>query len=124
MKNRKEYLTEPEMRRNIKFSLIGISLIIVLPILAYNSFLKPESEPLNIWFQRSASFMTILCVITDIFIFNIHCLLNPRDGLVSISFKEFKKKYSLTYRFLAITALFLTLTSTLIWGYGDLLINL
>ncbi len=112
-----------KMKRNIWFSLIVITISLLIPILAWNSVLKPESEFVNIWFQRSGSLMTIFALIADVLIVNIHQLLYP-SGYVDVDFDEFKKKYYPVYIVLTVIAVALTISGTLVWGYGDLIVNL
>ncbi len=118
----KPYATEPQLVNSLWLCLIAFSLIILIPILSYNSFFKPVEDPANIWFQRSGALITICALFMDLQIYRINQFLNP-SGYVSVGFSEFKSKYNKLYVFLTIIGFLSTVAGTVVWGYGDLLVE-
>jgi hypothetical protein len=121
-------LTDSDIKirlNNIKLhfcvSAILILIVITLPILAYQEVLKPTCDPGNIWFQRSGSFMTMICVLLDACALKINAILNP--PFAEKFFDIAKNGYATLHRIIVVFAILLTIGSTFIWGYGDLVID-
>lgn len=117
------YLDEPKTRSDLKIFALLALVALAIPIIALLVPIRPAEEPLGVWFQRSGSLMTVLCLVLDLKVFSIHGRLFP-SGFVSVGFDEFKEKYLPIYKGLTILLLFLTAVGTVIWGYGDLLVTI
>lgn len=117
------YPEEPKTRSDLKIFALLALVAVAIPIFALLVPTRPAEEPLGVWFQRSGSVMTVLCLVLDLKVFSIHGKLFP-SGLVSVGFDEFKAKYLPIYHGLTILLLFLTAVGTVIWGYGDLLVTI
>lgn len=115
------YPEESKTRRDLKIIGCLVLVAVLIPICALLVPLRPPSESLGSWFQRSGSVMTVLCLALDVKIFSIHGRLFP-SGYVSLGFGAFKEKYLPVYNALSVVLLILTAVGTVIWGYGDLLV--
>jgi hypothetical protein len=121
-------LTEGEIRKRLGkvtilflISTILILMILALPVAAYFSVLKPTIDASEIWFQRSGSLMIALCVILDLIITRVYSTLNLS---MADKFFDIAKKNHITARHIyTFIAIILTIISSFIWGYGDLLIK-
>lgn len=117
------YREEPETRRDLKVFAFLSLVAIAIPVCALLVPIRPTGEPLGVWFQRSGSVMTVLCLVLDLKVFSIHGRLFP-SGMVDKDFGKFKTKYLPVKNALTILLLILTAVGTVIWGYGDLLVTI
>jgi hypothetical protein len=117
------YRDEPETRSDLKIFGFFALVAVAIPICALCLPIRPSGEPVGVWFQRSGSVMTVLCLVLDLKVFAIHSRLFP-PGFVDKGFAEFKAKYLPIYKGLTILLLVLTAVGTIIWGYGDLLVTI
>jgi hypothetical protein len=111
---------EIEIKQYYYRAIFLIIVAITLSSLAFYGVFKPIKEPLEVWFQRSGSIMTIFAIIADFCLFKAHNIFNPA-GLGISTTEELKTKYNNKYSFLSFFAVAITITGTVIWGYGDLM---
>jgi len=117
------YREESETRSDLKVFVFFAFVAVAIPVCALFLPIRPPGEALGVWFQRSGSIMTVLCLVLDLKVFSIYGRLFP-SGLVDKGFEEFKTKYLPVYNGLTILLLALTAVGTIIWGYGDLLVTI
>lgn len=117
------YRKEPETRRDLKVFGFFAFVAVAIPVCALFLPVRPSGESLGVWFQRSGSVMTVLCLVLELKVFSLYGRLFP-SGFVDKGFNEFKAKYLPVYKGLTIILLFLTAVGTVIWGYGDLLVTI
>jgi len=117
------YPEEPKTCRDLKVFGFLVLIAVLIPVSALLVPLRPPSESLGSWFQRSGSIMTVLCLVLDLKVFSIHGRLFP-SGYVSLGFGAFKDKYLPIYNSLTVVLLVLTGIGTVIWGYGDLFVSI
>ena len=117
------YHEEPIFKRNLIVVAVVSVVALALPIVALTVPVRPESETVASWFQRSGSVMTVVCLILDLKLFSLHQRLNP-TGMVDVGFNEFRSKFRPIHKALVIFALILTAAGTIIWGYGDIIASI
>ena len=101
-----------------KWKFLGyVFLSIACGLLALTGFLKPLTEELGIWFQRSGSLVVLFAVLGEYYASKMASTLRPA-GYVGITTME--KELTKTVNIFHFIALFLAITGTFIWGYGDL----
>ena len=108
--------------KKLATELITIGLLCLIAIslgpLALCSFLKPGSESVESWFQRSGSLTTVIAVFCQLTINNF--LEKIRGGTFAESwslFHMFSRWQSLISWLATITVIW----GAIVWGYGDLL---
>ena len=121
-----EYLKDIESTiiRSIVSSIPLMIILIAVPVLSINSFLKPANEDVWEWFQRSGALMVILSVWIEVNLYKSsnHIYLagfdlgGPEEKLAN----KFKLKFSFVKYFGVAGAL----SGTFIWGYGDVFYKL
>jgi hypothetical protein len=116
------YRYEGMYQKHLLGCAILMLIAIAIPMIAYSSLLKPDDKSLKIWFQRSDSLMTVVCLVLDITVLKLKNILCPTSSFGPVGLFEFRQKYLLSYKVFGVVAPFLTLAGTLIWGYGDLLV--
>ena len=102
----------------------SIPLIIVAvlaPLLAFHSFIKPDTESVLIWFQRSGSITVLFAVWMEYNLSKVNEHINL-SGIVISEQTNLSKKYKTIYRITQYIGVLLAISGTIIWGYGDLLI--
>lgn len=92
---------------------------IFIPIAALTGVLKPETELINIWFQRSGSIIVILSSLAEYYSIKMHNVFSPVHITNEPTFNV-KLKYSLQAKKLMAISAFFIFVGTIIWGYGDL----
>ena len=118
-----EYLENIEsiIIRSIVSSIPLMIILIAIPVLSINSFLKPADEDVWQWFQRSGALMVILSVWIEVNLYKSsnHIYLTGFDlgGPEERLANKYKLKFSLVKYFGVVGAL----SGTFIWGYGDVL---
>ena len=106
--------------RRYFFALSTISVLV--PLLSYFGFFKPESELLGNWFQRSGSVMVVFALFAEMRAYEMFDVLKPA-AMVSNEFGYVHQKYKDQIKIFSIFALILVAIGTVIWGYGDLFIK-
>uniref|UniRef100_U1KRN0 Uncharacterized protein n=1 Tax=Pseudoalteromonas citrea DSM 8771 TaxID=1117314 RepID=U1KRN0_9GAMM len=99
-------------------ALTTISIISI--ILGWFGVFKPNTEGLDVWFQRSGSITVVFALLCEFKLFPV----NNSLYISRIHFNDFsqlKEKYGLLHNILSMIALILMILGTIIWGYGDLL---
>lgn len=96
-------------------------LAIMMPILSLIIPIKPSSEELSSWFQRSGAAMVACSLLAESKAINIYNILNP-SGFVSIGFNEAERQFKNRPILFNRISFFIIAVGTLIWGYGDLMI--
>ncbi|RNL61411.1 hypothetical protein [Zhongshania marina] len=113
---------EKEAKKYRTLALLFIGFYILIPILALMGAMKPESEALGIWFQRSGSVMVLFASIAEFFSVKMHGVFNPAH-LTNEPLFNTKLKFSLqSFKLMAVSAVLIGL-GTLIWGYGDIFVK-
>jgi len=105
-------------------TIFNICLILIIPTIAfatigYFGIMKPESEDLSAWFQRSGSLIVMLSVIVEFQLFSIHTSLNT-SRLAFDQYEALKKKYGRKHLVYSVLTVSVAIIGTVIWGYGDL----
>jgi len=89
---------------------------------AWQGALLPESEKLSVWFQRSGSLTLVFCILAEIFLLKNLALASKIIALNPAIDTNFSKLwFSSISNFSELLIHALTVTSTLIWGYGDVI---
>lgn len=100
---------------------IFLLVAILIPILSLFGVLKPATESLGIWFQRSGSLIVLFGSIAEYFSIQMHNVFSP-TLLANEPLFNTRAIYCLqAKKLMAISALFI-LTGTVVWGYGDLFV--
>lgn len=89
--------------------------------LAYSSFLIPEAEKPETWFQRSGSIAVIFAIWIELKLFSISGYVNSA-GAVVIQQEVMIIRYGSLHRWAKYIAACLAIFGTLIWSYGDLVV--
>ncbi|WP_445510115.1 hypothetical protein [Salinicola sp. V024] len=111
-----------EERQVVKALWSCVPLIILgglIPVVAYFSFFRPESEAADIWFQRSGSISVIFGVWTEYSLSKVNEHINL-SGIVVSDQTELSERFKLRYRIAQYLGAALAIIGTVIWGYGDL----
>ncbi len=112
----------PIVQRTLLFGIASIVIGVILPVLAIEISIRPDGEQLNTWFQRSGSIMVIVAVWAEVKLSSIHHMLNP-TGLITSECGTLRKEYGTYYTLIVWLVALVAAAGTLIWGYGDLLIE-
>jgi len=99
------------------------ALAILMPVFSLSGLLKPSSEALGVWFQRSGATTVVFAVFAELKASNMLAVFKP-SGFVDQTFHSTRDKYLKQVKLYNYIALFLVVLGTVIWGYGDLLINM
>lgn len=84
----------------------------------------PPSENIGVWFQRSGSFSLLLCVFAEIyFLKNLTLSSKIVDNNINIDKKNFQIWFTVMKSYTENLVHLLTVISTMIWGYGDIIHN-
>ncbi|ELL4392615.1 TPA: hypothetical protein SMS62_002578 [Pseudomonas aeruginosa] len=112
-------------RRATAYQWIGVGMVIlafVAPMVALTGWLKPNSEALGVWFQRSGAVMTVFSLITGSGIASILNRLSPR-GLTDVHLELVRVKFQVSFEKIEWFSLVVAMFGTVIWGYGDVLLS-
>ncbi|GIU40286.1 hypothetical protein TUM4438_01130 [Shewanella sairae] len=120
--------SDKSIKKELLTSIPLYILSVVLPILAWHGCLKVDDNP-GVWFQRSGSLMVLFAVWVEFKLFKIGNYSSPRspDGQTwddMATEDNLKNKYSTLIEKMKYLAAILAIIGTLIWGYGDLFLNL
>jgi hypothetical protein len=105
-----------------KMFFIFATLSILMPALSVFGFFKPSCEALGVWFQRSGATTVVFAIFAEMNATQMLGVLDP-SGMVGKTFQPTYDKYLKQVKAYNYIALFLVIFGTVIWGYGDLLIN-
>jgi hypothetical protein len=94
---------------------------IAAPALSLCAPLRPASESLPVWFQRSGAITSIFAVLAQFRISTFYERI--RGGTFAESWKLFHIFIG-HYRLVSRTIAAITVAGAVIWGYGDLLLNI
>ncbi len=89
-----------------------------MPILAL-SLPRPDEQPLDLWFQRSGSVTTVFALIAEMVIVRAKLSITPA-GFGWPGLNEQRRFFIPLLGKIEWPMLVLTITGTLIWGYGDI----
>jgi len=114
-------------RNAIKSSLLTTLPIVVaailIPFIALNiPSLMPESETVATWFQRCGAIVVTLAVWIEIKNNAISGYIYP-SGISTSEYVVLKKDYGLYFNLIKWSGFILAIIGTLIWGYGDILLQ-
>jgi hypothetical protein len=112
---------EIRLRRELLVVSVLCAFSIAVSLAALNSFLKPNSETVASWFQRSGALTTAVAVFAQLKIGNF--LEEIRGGIFAESW-IMHKKYHRHQSILSFASVVLVIVGTLVWAYGDLFLNL
>jgi hypothetical protein len=90
---------------------------LIPPIFSLMGILRPEDEPLGLWFQRSGIVMTVLAVLAQ---FKAGGIATMIAGTTFAESWEAYHKYNRLQAVAAGLSLVLVVIGTVIWAYGDL----
>tara|TARA_R100000501_G_C2547623_1_gene63670 strand:- start:9 stop:284 length:276 start_codon:yes stop_codon:yes gene_type:complete len=77
----------------------------------------PGEESQGTWFQRSGAVVVLLGVWVEFKLFPLSTYFDKSAYAVPV---KLPTSYHLAYKYLSTTTIFLVITGTIIWGYGDL----
>ncbi len=106
--------------RDLSIAICLLIAAVIVPVVSWQGFLKPETEQLATWIQRSGAIVVFLCVVSEYYVSRLLGILNP-PGFTSVGTKKLEKKLGLPLNIIQIIVLILGAIGTLLWGYGDLL---
>jgi hypothetical protein len=106
-----------------KLFFIFTALSILMPMISLTGLLKPSSEALGFWFQRSGATTVVFAVFAELKATNMLSSFKPA-GMVNRSFHSTRDKYIKQVKIYNYIALFLIVFGTVIWGYGDLILKM
>ncbi|MBL7005129.1 MAG: hypothetical protein ISR69_14015 [Gammaproteobacteria bacterium] len=112
----------PKVTKTLFFGVVTIAIGVFIPIIAIFVSVRPEGESLNTWFQRSGSIMVIVAVWAEVKLSHIQHLLNP-TGVYTNDCLKLRKEYGTYYNLIVWLVSLIAVAGTLIWGYGDLMIE-
>ena len=121
--NSKKCRYENVVLRDRRLFFIFAALSILMPALSLSGLLKPASEVLGVWFQRSGSTAVFFAVFAEWKAAKMFDELNP-SGLVDQTLDSTRDKYLQQVKYYNYIALFLVVLGTVVWGYGDLFISM
>lgn len=111
---------ETRLRLELLFILALCVVAVLIEVLAAASVLKPESETLALWFQRSGAITSVFCVFAQLRINNF--LESIRGGTFGESwalFRLFNKRHNAVSWIVTLVAIW----GAFVWGYGDLMLQ-
>jgi hypothetical protein len=111
---------ETRLRVELLFILFLCLVAVLVEVLAAAAVFKPESEPLDVWFQRSGAITSVFCVFAQLRINNF--LESIRGGTFSESwalFRLFNKQHSAVSWIVTLVAIW----GAFVWGYGDIMLQ-
>ncbi|WP_020412057.1 hypothetical protein [Microbulbifer variabilis] len=109
---------ESEIKKQLIYCIPLLFLAGSLPIMAWYSFLIPNDEPSDIWFQRSGSLMVLFAVWAEYNLMKV----NEHINLSGSSYSQqsvLAERYKTIYNIAQYSAAVLAILGTFIWGYGD-----
>lgn len=113
-----------EIKKGLWSTLPILILIFCIPFMSvfFSNFI-PNGETPGGWFQRSGSIMVALAVWSEI----KNNVLSPYfdlQGLVSTDAITLQKDYEIYFLLIRWVGLIFAILGTLVWGYGDIALNL
>ena len=100
-----------------------IFVAIAVPFIAiFVPDLMPEKETIGTWLQRSGAVVVAFAVWVEIKNNAISGYIYP-SGLSTSQYRELKEFYGLYFNIIKWTGFVLAICGTVIWGYGDILLN-
>ena len=118
--NANELYKKPIKRDSLWFYFFTV-IALVTPIVAYFCPLRPPSESLTVWFQRSGAAMVVFALVAESKAISIYNILNP-SGFVTVGFDEVEKEFKNRPALFNKISFLIIAIGTLIWGYGDLIV--
>ena len=112
---------EGRILRARRIYFVFCAVCIGIPILSVLGVLKPETQTVGEWFQRSGSIMVVFALFAEMKAYEMFDVLKPA-ALVDHTFGYVHQKYKRQIKFFNVAALFLAIVGTVIWGYGDLIV--
>lgn len=94
-------------------------LAVLALVLGFFGILRPDSQTVPMWFQRSGSVATVLLILAERRLSILIDKLNPR-GIGDLAVIELWNKYSSDLIFYRDRITVFIMLSTIIWGFGDL----
>ena len=106
--------------RRLFFLFAGLS--IAAPLLSLIPDIRPADQTLGAWLQRSGSAMVVLALLAEMRAYQMFDVFKP-SGYVGPSYRDAHNKYLPQVKICNFFAFILIAAGTLLWGYGDLLIQ-
>ncbi|MDN7178581.1 hypothetical protein M0D69_11215 [Caballeronia sp. SEWSISQ10-4 2] len=119
-----DYLIDHERRvkRAIALMVAFTLAAIFSTLLPLFGSLRPPNEALGSWWQRAGAPITVFAFLAQNKANLLGALLTP-GTFTSAPFEALRRKYRLFHSYGFRISIFLTVLGTLVWGYGDVLIN-
>jgi hypothetical protein len=119
----------PLFKKNQPMPVVYIGLAVVLIVIAalapnyYEKFLwlKPDSDSLAQWFERSGAITTIFGLLAINLLEEGVQRLLPAGKVADLANVHTFSMFEFSFKVLKVVAFLLTLAGTLIWGYGTVL---
>lgn len=112
-----------ERIRLVRVHLAALLLLaIVATVAPLFGFFKPASETLGVWWQRGGAPTVVFAFLAQNKAQLLGALLTP-GSFTSDEMEALRKKYKGSHQIGAAGASVLTVSGTVVWGYGDLLLN-
>ena len=113
---------QSQINKDLMLWVILISLSLAAPFIAY--FLKPSTESIGVWFQRSGAITVVLSLLAEIKYNSIERLAIAKDHTFLYCNMYLKEVYATKVRLINYSTYIVVVIGTIIWGYGDLLISI
>jgi hypothetical protein len=103
---------------------VAFWLMLAIGVLVLSSIpgLFPASQTNAQWFQRSGSITTIGALVIGLFVTRLRDNLQGRS-IGSLYGQHVFKEIRIPYRIAAVSTVACTILGTIVWGYGDLLLD-
>jgi hypothetical protein len=99
-----------------------IVLSVIAPFLAL--FLKPSSQEIGVWFQRSGAITVVLSLLAEIKYNSIENTALPKTHEFLYCNMYLKMHYETKVKIINYLNFTVVAAGTIVWGYGDLLLSL
>jgi hypothetical protein len=99
--------------------LVGFILSVFFLISGWNGWFNYYNDLPQLWFQRCGSIMTAILLLSDYYVFKLSDDVKTVNMVPSFALKT-KDAYRPYIRVFQFVAVFLTVFTTVIWGYGDI----
>jgi hypothetical protein len=95
---------------------------LLMTLLPFSAFLRPAAESVGTWWQRAGAPIAILAFLAQNKAQYLGALITP-GSFTSPEMESLRLSYKPSQQFGACAASALTVAGTVIWGYGDLVLN-
>ena len=112
----------PKVIKERRLFFLFATLSILTPLVACVDLLRPVDEAFSAWFQRSGSAMVVFALIAEMKAYQMLDVFKP-VGFVGDTYMQVQGEFKGQAQFFNVIAFLLIAIATVIWGYGDLLVE-